>query len=210
MSKKIYLIILITIILICLILFLFFTYKNFNSGNNINKSDNNNILNISSYEATVEVEIYSNKNTNKYIINQKYSAPNIFKQEVLEPENIKGLTTRFDGTNLIIRNKSLNLQSLYENYNCMQGNSLSLISFIEEYKEDTKAEVIEKGDETVIKLKLKDGNQYGMYKVLHIDRKSNLPTKMEILDINQNRTVYILYREIKINKTSKEEVLAKK
>ena len=41
-----------------------------------------NILNISAYETIIEVEINSNKNTNKYIIKQKYIAPNISEQEV--------------------------------------------------------------------------------------------------------------------------------
>ena len=48
-----------------------------------------------------------------------------------------------------------------------------------------------------------------MYKKLYISKNTKLPTKMEILDINENITVYILYNEIKINKTSKEEILAK-
>lgn len=209
MNKKIYLIAFFIFLAICLILFFIFTYKNFNSGNNISKSDDNNILNISSYEATVEVEVYSNKNTNKYILKQKYFAPNIFKQEVLEPENIKGLTTTFDGTNLTIQNKSLNLETFYENYNNMQGNSLSLISFIEQYKKDERAETTETDKELIIKIKLDKENKYEMYKKLYINRSAKLPTKMEILDINQNTTVYILYREIKINETSKEEVLAK-
>lgn len=114
-KKKIFLFF---IFLICLII-LIFTYKLSKLGNNINKSDDNNILNISSYEATIEVQIYSNKNTNKYVLKQKYSSPDIFKQEVIEPENIKGLTTTFDGTNLILENSILSLKKLYENYNSL-------------------------------------------------------------------------------------------
>ncbi len=106
------------IFLICLII-LIFAYKLSKLGNNINKSDDNNILNISSYEATIEVQIYSNKNTNKYVLKQKYLSPDIFKQEVIEPENIKGLTTTFDGTNLILENSILSLKKLYESYNSL-------------------------------------------------------------------------------------------
>ena len=210
MNKKIYIIAFCMISSICLILFVFFAYKKSNLGNNISKSDDNNILNISSYDATVEIEVYSNKNTNKYVLKQQYFAPNIFKQEVLEPENIKGLTTTFDGTNLTIQNKSLSLQTLYEDYNVAQGNSLSLISFIEEYKDNEYAEITETDDEIIIKIELKNRSKYEKYKKLYISKNNKLPVKMEIFDINQNRTVYILYREIKINKTSKEDILAKK
>ena len=210
MNKKIYIIAFCMISSICLILFVFFAYKKSNLGNNISKSDDNNILNISSYDATVEIEVYSNKNTNKYVLKQQYFAPNIFKQKVLEPENIKGLTTTFDGTNLTIQNKSLSLQTLYEDYNVAQGNSLSLISFIEEYKDNEYAEITETDDEIIIKIELKNRSKYENYKKLYISKNNKLPVKMEIFDINQNRTVYILYREIKINKTSKEDILAKK
>ena len=200
MSKKKYIIIFLMIIVICLILFAFFTYKNLKLGNNIIKSDDNNILNISSYDATVEVEVYSNKNTNKYILKQQYCAPNIFKQEVIEPENIKGLITTYDGVNLTIQNKLLNLQSIYENINCVQGNSLSLISFIEQYRNCKNTETTETNDEIIIKIKIEENNKYEKYKILYLDKKNKLPIKMEILDINQNISVYILYREIKMNK----------
>lgn len=210
MNKKICIIIILTIFSICLTLFIFFAYKKTNLGNNISKSDEFNILNISSYEATAEIEVYSNKNINKYVLRQKYSAPNIFKQEIIEPENLKGLTTTYDGKNLIIQNQTLNLQKFYEDYECIQGNSLSLTSFMEQYKENPDAEITQTSEEKIIKVKLNNNNKYEKYKKLYINTKTNLPTKIEILDINENRTVYILYREIRINKTSKDEVLAKK
>lgn len=207
--KKKYFIAFFVFVVICVIIFLQFTYKLSNSGNTISKSDDNDILNIKSYEAVLEVEVYSNKNTNKYLIKQKYLEPNIIKQEIIEPENIRGLTTTFDGTNLILENQSLELKTLYENYNYIGGNSLSLISFIEEYKTLQNAEIEETEEEKIITIKLENStNKYEMYKRMYINKRTNLPSKMEILDINQNRTVYILYREIKINKTSKEEVLA--
>lgn len=207
--KKKYIIAFFIFVVICVIIFLQFTYKLSNSGNTISKSDDNDILNIKSYEAVLEVEVYSNKNTNKYLIKQKYLEPNIIKQEIIEPENIRGLTTTFDGTNLILENQSLELKTLYENYNYIGGNSLSLISFIEEYKTLQNAEIEETEEEKIITIKLENStNKYEMYKRMYINKRTNLPSKMEILDINQNRTVYILYREIKINKTSKEEILA--
>lgn len=205
MQKKI----IFSFIIICIIIFLIFAYKISKSGNTINKSDNINILNMQSYETTMEVEISSNKTTNKYVIYQTYYEPNILKQEIIEPENIKGLTTVFDGTNLKIENKELNITKLYENYKYIGGNTLSLKSFVEEYKETENVKEEDGQDEKIITIKLENSdNEYEKYKKLYINKTTNLPTKMEILDINKNRTVYILYREIKINKTSKEQVLA--
>ena len=68
------LIIIMCIIAISLIFIIFFTknnYKNIKTGNNMSNKNieeiEEYILNISSYEAKVEVTIESNKNTNKYL-----------------------------------------------------------------------------------------------------------------------------------------------
>ena len=207
MKKKRIFIILI-IFLISVTIFIQIAYKISNSGNNISKSDKFDILNISSYEALVEVQISSNKNTNKYILKQKYLKPNILKQEVIEPENIKGLTTTFDGTNLIIENKSLNLKQVYENYSYITGNNLNLICFVDEYNKTENIKEEETENEDIIQIEIKNSkNKYERFRKLYINKKSNLPTKMEILDVNQNIIVYILYKEIKINQTSKENIL---
>ena len=135
-NKKIFIFVTIIFILI-LIISITIYYKNQKSGNNtINKSDEQivqDILNISSYNAKIEIEVNSNKNSNKYIIKQEVKK-RISKQEVLEPENIQGLVTEYDGKNLKIVNNKLNLTTLYENYEYIANNTLWLNSFIEEYK----------------------------------------------------------------------------
>lgn len=122
-----------TIIAIIVFFFVKNNYKKINIGNNItNKSIEQieeYILNISSYKARIEVEVISNKNENKYILMQKYVSPNISRQEVIEPSNIKGIETIYDGTNLAINNSSLGLSSIYENYQYMVDNCLWIRKF---------------------------------------------------------------------------------
>lgn len=194
-------------LLISIFIFAKFEYKNVISGNNISKSDEIDILNISSYEANIEVEVYSNKNTNRYVMNQKYIEPDIFKQEVIEPSNIKGLTITAQGTNVIVENKALELKTLYENFNGDISN-LSLVSFIREYKEGIESKQEETEEEIIMKTKMsKSKNKYQMYQNLYINKNTKLPTKMEIMDINKNITVYILYNEIKLNQTKRDEMI---
>ncbi len=196
-KKKILLCIIVLVILVLILAIV--EYKNAIWGNNINRTDNTDILDISSYEAQITVEVYSNKNTNKYIIKQTYLNPNSFIQEVIEPSNIKGLTITREGVNTIIENKRLGLKTLCENFQ-EDSSNLSLISFINEYKEGTESETIENEQEKVMKTKIMNSkNRYQMYQNLYISKTTNLPTKMEILDINKNTTIYILYNEIRIN-----------
>ena len=209
-NKKIFLII--GIIVLILILFTFFyfnTYKNSKSVNNIDKSNiKDYILNISSYEANITVTVNSNKNTNKYILKQQYNSNNVFKQEVIEPDNISGLKTIYDGNSLKIENTKLNLSHLYDSYEYISDNVLDLYTFIQNYKNSADSEYEEFDTEVVMRLTNKNWNRFNYYQDLYIDKNTALPKRMEITDKNQNLVVYIEYNEISFNSTSKEEILA--
>lgn len=201
------------IILICicictfLIIISIFYYKKQNSGNNISKSVTDfkeYILNISSYEAEISVEVTSNKNTNKYIIKQWYKSPNLCKQEVQSPENIKGLITLYNGSSLKIQNSRLNLAKIYNEYSYLTSNTLSLNSFIDDCK-NTEPKCSETEEEII--LEVINGNKYDWCKRLTINKKTGMPTKMEIMDENKKTLVYILYNEITINKTINEDII---
>ena len=141
LNKKLILIITIIIlilIVISTILYFFFknANKNLNFGNNLSNKTleeiEEYILNISSYDAEVEVQVESNKNETKYILHQSFASPNIEKQTVKEPSNIQGLETTYDGNKLTIHNSKLNLTTIYDNYKYLTDNFLWLNSFIEE------------------------------------------------------------------------------
>ena len=51
-------------------------------------------------------------------------------------------------------------------------------------------------------------NRYTKNKTLYIDKETCKPTKLEIKDNNEKTTVYILYNEVEINSTKKEDVIA--
>lgn len=206
MKKKIIFCILIFIIFFITI-FIIFEYKKNNLGNNISVSDNVDILNISSYEAIVEIEVHSNKNTNKYIMRQKYLAPNMFEQEVLEPNNIKGLKIATNENEITVQNGLLDLKTIYSDFDGNVSN-LCLISFVNNFKKGIESYTEENNTEIIMSTKINESlNKYQMYQNLYISKDSKLPIKMEILDVNKNITVYILYKEITINKLRKNEIL---
>ena len=203
----------ILMLLIAILIFTFFRinyYKNTKTGNTISDKTlqqvEEYILNISSYEAQIEVTVESNKNTNKYIINQKYSTPNIASQEVVEPKNIEGLTIKYDGSNMEISNSKLNLNTIYENYNYIADNVLWLSDFIENYKENN-GKISEENGVVVMETKC-NNNKYSAYEKLYIDRNSNQITKLIIEDENNNSKIYITYNKIEIGNLSRDNVLA--
>ncbi len=204
-KRKIF-IILIIVLILSIILFFFIknNYKNKIFGNNMSNKNieeiEEYILNISSYEAKIEVTVESNKNTNKYVMQQLYQKDKISKQTILEPRNIAGLETKYENGTLTITNSKLNLTTVYENYNYLVENCLWLDSFIQDYikgKETNQCSITEENEMITMETKTRNENNRYMYsKKLIIDKKTGKPTKLLVQDMNQKNLIYILYTEI--------------
>ena len=190
--------IIISIMAIFFITFFFITKsKKIKIGNNSSSQEIiENILNISSYEGIIEVEVNSNKNVNKYIIKQTYIAPNISEQEILEPENIKGIKITKTESEIKVENTNLNMTKIYNNYPYMADNCMDLNTFIENYKQNGKQEYEEKDSEIILEAENKE-NPYTKYRTLYISKETGKPTKMEIKDNSKKTLIYILYKEVK-------------
>ena len=200
MKKKYYLILLFIIFIIS-VGFIFYknSIKNLKIGNNKNSQEIvDYILNLSSYEAEVTVNITSNKNSNKYILKQKYQKDKEHIQEVIEPSNIAGVKIINDGKNLKIENSNLNLNEIIENYTNLENNNLDLSMFIDEYKNSNESNYEEKDDEIIMKVKNDKENIYVKEKILYINKKTYKPVKLEIKDNKQKERIYILYNEVKL------------
>ena len=156
-------------------------------------------MNINYYKSNVTVQINSNKNKNKYILNQEYNTENGCAQEVIEPSNIAGVKiTRKEG-NLIIENTKLDLSTIFESYQGLEDNSLDLISFIDDYKKYEKSNFEENDTEIIMKTKNNNQNKYIENKILYINKENKKPTKLIIEDNNKNITINIQYNEIELN-----------
>ena len=204
MNRKLFIFLIISIFFI---IFFLIYYKTKNNGNTINRLTNNledYILNISSYEAELEVTIESNKTTNKYKLKQLYYKPNLIKQIVIEPFNIKDLKIIYDGNNMKLENTNLSLSKIYKDYKYINENILWLSSFVENYNSSSKVHRTE--NEIIIENNNKYNN-YNVKQILYIDKNKKVPTKLEVYDNNKNTKIYIKYNEIKLNKTNRNEIL---
>ena len=173
--------------------------KNFKTGNNKSSQDMvNDILNIKSYNTTIEVEVKSNKNQNKYIIEQSYKSENENSQEVIEPSNISGVKIIKENGVLKLENSKLNLISVFENYSYLSENDLDLSSFINDYKSNKNSNYTENDDKIIMKTENINSNNKTIKK-LYINKKNGKIEKMEIEDTNKKIAVYILYREVNVN-----------
>ena len=200
-NKKLLFILIVIIIIIFLSIFISKNViKKQKNGNNMNSQEIvDNILNLKSYKSKISVQVNSNKNQNKYILTQEYNTENGCIQEVIEPENIAGVKIIKKDNNLKIENSQLDLKKIYENYLGLEDNSLDLICFINEYKDNPKSEFEEKNGEIIMKTKANKNNLYLKNKTLYINKENIRPTKLIIQDNNQNSTIIIEYNEIELN-----------
>lgn len=166
------------------------------------------ILNINSYKTEVDVEVKSNKNSNKYKISQEYISSEKSIQEVIEPSNISGIKIIKEGNNLKIENTKLSITKVIEDYKDITQNNLDLINFIENYKKNPNSKWKEENNQIVMETTVETSNNYQKYETLYISKEKAEPTKMEIKDTNQNTIIYIIYNEIKINKTANKKEFA--
>lgn len=212
-KRKIFMIIAILLLLSVITIFFIKSTKNTAKtskiGNNSSSQDIvNYILNISSYKAQIEVEVKSNKNSNKYKIEQTYINNQNNTQEILEPSNIQGVKIIKEGNNLKIENTKLSLTKIIENYKEITQNNLDLNTFIENYNNNPNSKFIEENNEIIMETTSQNENNYQKYKKLYISKENGNPTKMEIKDTNQNIIIYIIYNKIEINKISNQKVYA--
>lgn len=201
-NKKIIFILVFILIIILASIFLILYYKNNKNGNTmINKSEEEiveYILNVKSYEAKLNITVETNKNKTEYVVSQKLQN-NLAQQEVIQPANIAGVITEYDGSNLKIKNNKLDLETTFQNYQYIVKNRLWLDSFIEDYKiKENSTKISSNNNEIILEVKTNE-NAYNVYKKLYIDKKTAKPTKMIVQDINQKTLVYILYTEITIS-----------
>lgn len=168
----------------------------------------NYILDISSYESKIEVEVKSNKNSNKYKIKQTYIENEKSIQEILEPNNIKGTKIIKEKNQLKIENTNLSLTKILQNYNEITKNSLDLDSFIKDYKANPNSQYKEQDKQIVMETTAQTENKYQKYETLYISKETGKPEKMQIKDTNQNVIIYIIYNEININELKKDKIYA--
>ena len=200
--KKKTIIIIFWILIICVLGIIIFikkqnnTYKILNVGNNSNENITLDeiekmLLNINYYEATIEVTVKSNKNTNKYLMKQVHCAEQDI-QTIIEPSDLEGVEMIYRDNKLEVKNSKLNISKIYSDYPYIDDNALWLNSFLKDYK-NVNPKIKEEKNEFIIEIESQK-----IKKRLYIEKNSKNISKMEITDANKNDRVYILYNEIKL------------
>ena len=74
---------------------------------------------------------------------------------------------------------------------------MDLNTFVKEYKESSKSKITENNEEIILETEIGE-NRNKIVKKVYLDKRTNLPKKMDIKYVNKNNSIYILYREVEI------------
>lgn len=175
-----------------------FNYKNEQNGNNKNIQEiEEYFLNINEYNAKIQVTVTSNKNVNFYELSQEVKENKRAKQIANSPEDISGIEMSYENGILQVKNSKYNLTKIYNDYPYISNNQLFLTSFLEGYKSTEEKKIEEKEDKIIMSYKSGE-NKYNNTQVLYINKISLKPESLEILDVNKDCKVNILYKEIEL------------
>lgn len=197
-NKKIYLIIL----LFSIFLHFFYKngYKNIFLGNNIiNKSTeeivDNIIKNCKNYEADLSLTVKSNKTEKIYDLYQKVKNNEKYLKVISTGRN-EGIEFIEKENKIEIKNNKLNLTKQLEIAKTINSNNLYLSTFLEEYTYIENKTINENENYYIIELDLKKMNSVLSKKILYIKKNGKIE-KLEGYDNNNNKIIYILYKDIK-------------
>ena len=194
-----------TIIYVFAILFILFfiiiCYKFGDVGNNKNIENidefDKYISKIKNYKLEALVTVNSNKNSNTYSLKQECQEDKVI-QNIESPDGLK-LTIENYNDKIIVKNTSLALSKVFNMYKEPFRNSLGLDEFINDYNDDDRKELVEKNGYYVANVKVNNSdNKYIKSKTLYFNKEKNQIEKMEIKDINNNRTIIIEYTMVQI------------
>ena len=68
---------------------------------------------------------------------------------------------------------------------------MDLNTFVKEYKESSKSKITENNEEIILETEIGE-NRNKIVKKLYLDKRTNLPKKMDIKYVNKNNSIYIL------------------
>lgn len=153
------------------------------------------------YTCKANIKFYSGDKNSEYLIEEKYTTPDKYKLEILEPKESKGIIILNTEDKIFIEHPSINQSISLVSIKSL--NKQMLIGDFLENISDAKmlsSEEIEEEKYLVFEFKLKEKNKYRNSGKIWIKDKKYTPYKLNIFDENGSLQVEIIYEKFKFTK----------
>ncbi len=158
------------------------------------------LFELKSFKCTVEMNIYNNKNTTRYVVSQYYLHPGKSRVEVVSPEYLKGLTAVSNGRYVAVVNPDAGANNSYsaDNLAVLTGNNTFLTEFFSNYVKSEDSKVSIKNNKYVLSTIISNGNAY-MDRATLIVNPAGQPESLKILDGKGETKMTLIYKEFVAN-----------
>ncbi|MGE5630396.1 MAG: LolA family protein [Caulobacteraceae bacterium] len=160
------------------------------------------LLELKSYTCDVTMKVMNNKSTMEYKMKHFYISPGKYRVEVVEPEELKGQVTIYDGEHSYIYHPKINAQLVTENFPDSLECDAFIGSFISRFKDMKNVKITKEKDNDnlyMLEFEVPEPNSYKVLERLWIDTLNAVPVKAEIYGADGKTTVSIRYTNFGYN-----------
>jgi len=166
---------------------------------------------IQSYQCKMTMSVASNKAVRDYKLQQYYKAPDKYRVEFIEPEEIKGMKLVYKDQSVTTVHPAIQGKFTLSDFALIDEPSyMFLPDFFKNYykSEETSVTVskTETGQNTVLSAEIPGDNSYRFSQSLWIDNETLLPKKLEVYDKENKPVIRITYEEIEFDIDINDEI----
>lgn len=158
---------------------------------------------METYACIADLTYISNKGQNTYKTRQYYKMTGEYRIDIIEPEQVKGLVTLYDGKKVIQYNPRVLGEVVNEVPESKNTNEIFLGSFLKNYlqSEEVTLEVFntKKEEYTVLEAVIPEGGKYLSTEKLWVSNKTLVPAQLVIYDTEGKERIIVKYGEFKYN-----------
>lgn len=174
------------------------------------KSINEFINNLDTYAALTNITYISNSNENSYKTLQYCRKNGEYRTEVIEPDNVSGNVTMFDGKIIYQYNPKLSDQIQITSTENSERSEIFLTSFLKNYamSQEVSVSVSNFNDSqyTVIEAIIPGNHPYMTNEKLWINNETLLPEKLVVYDYNDQERIIIQFEEFVFNPVLEDKI----
>lgn len=158
---------------------------------------------MESYRCTADLKRITNKGETDYGIEQYCKMSGEYKLIIVEPDNLKGNYTVFDGSKICQYSASAGGKVVTDAPEAQARNELFLSCFVKNYMQSEEVSVdvavMDEGKCTVLEAVIPGGNKFTATEKLWVDNETLDPVRLVIYDTDGRERYIIDYNEFEYN-----------
>lgn len=161
------------------------------------------IVSLNTYTCTAEVTVYGNKSPQKYTAKQWFAAPDKYRIEIENPENLKGKVTVYNGKRAWICHPRIGQEWMMEDFLASVEQKMFLGYFINNFvnTENVKLnkEIIDDKEYISLQTEIPGNHPYFNKERLWFDIEKYYPYRLQVLDVDDNVRIDVQYLNFRYN-----------